>query len=1679
MPTAFEEALAKRASGGDFADTPMPGYITSADTLNIANGNPTFIESMSDTIESIPKFIAVSLASGANQLYNAPIDIGNFFGGNMERSDTQEVITKLDSNLGEFYKEHQESADLVGFMASSLVPGLGGVKALSAGQKALSTAIGAGRFGENTARGLRLLTPMKDTYLKKAIQESLTNSSAASVFSTQGIKAMAAGVQQNVLEALAFETAVAATLFKSPVLENQTIGDMMTNIAWNAGVFGLAGGAVDAAKIAFSLKKATNAATLEARPWQFIPEHAQASSSYEKIVMDFETLHNMPPIPTGLEAGRAEYLTQAARTTTNTLENRLRKEFSVLANGDQDVANSLYSAFKGTTYETKQSSMMGLMDAGRITSAPKSQAAKDFKKLENKVRNKTATIEELDEFASSAVSTAYVKMWGEDAGRAMTGDAPKVTSLVDTLKAGQRIEVTPSGVNAGKTRYSFSTHYNRGAKSILGTVKPWSVMKANPLETQARQIWVSKLAPLAPTAEKPFIVHVDDLPMMEKVAIELADSPDLAHVQFTGLEKGESIRGNLHDWLGDRKVLIANKLLKREGSKLSQEEIASVVNVKNSMLSGDLVTSAGSKYSPKDIYALQDHAETYTEALRKSGAIKPDAPTVDIWNQPQHLKLTFDSTPFKGVDNNMLEQMAVIKAQQKLYQEDTSKAAASVLGEDYERYIDIDSGRIYEGAVPSGAGANYISAASNNYGTLAAATEYLGNVTSRVTEKFRERTRSSLEPLLYKLGNSQEASIEWSVLNHRVRGTEGQYGLNEAGDALEPLQILRWRQATKEAQDAIAAGDTTVKLPKQPNLRNPNMEARIELATPEVRALARAHIELNSKRTSSLAEIRTAQGNRFNRSPDVFYPIPVNPRDYPHFAMVIDDSITGAGHSTTLFAATAEELRDSMAKIKQDPKLRVLTKTEAEDYYDSIGQWSYEKTLSDNYLDTAVHRTGASTPTLPATDPTKITTDMLNWHMQRETGLVREAVSAKYEVQFEELRRLGDEFTNVSTSQFTDINLLKYSADKVANPYVDYIKTALDIKKTADYPTHVNFNKLVDQGFSTMYKKIEAAFGTSKTPADFAAINAIMQKAGYKGAAYDETTALFANATPSRGKLSELVQSANGILATVVLRWDALNAVNNAVSSTVLLGTETASLTRLINSGGKGAADEFNALTRINVPGTEQTILAPQKLIANSIRRFNRQGEDFAFYEANGYMTSISKQYRDALDDIAFNPADGADTWAANLAKVTKTLKQAGDKGEQLTGNRLAEEFNRFVAADVMKQMTDVAVAKGLMNPKEQLAYINTFVNRTQGNYLASQRPMMFHGPIGSAIGLFQTYQFNLMQQLLRHVGEGHAKDGMTLLGLQGTIHGMNGLPAFNAINSALLGNASGNTEHKDAYDAVYGIAGKKAADWIMYGAASNASGLLHPDLKVNLYTRGDINPRHVTLVPTDPSAVPIVQATAKVFGNLFETTKKLQNGGDVATTLLQGLEHNGISRPLAGLAQTMEALTNQEQATYSTSKRGNVIGASDLFSLTNVPRLLGGKPFDEAITIDAAFRYKAYDLKDKAKRDLLGETIKTTMIAGGIPTQEQMDDFAEQYVRIGGKQEQYNQWATQLYKAANLGQAAAIQDNLNSSFNQSMQRLMGGKEVRDFTDPMNKAKPPLPRAGAETGAEEEPYYPQ
>ena len=104
-------------------------------------------------------------------------------------------------------------------------------------------------------------------------------------------------------------------------------------------------------------------------------------------------------------------------------------------------------------------------------------------------------------------------------------------------------------------------------------------------------------------------------------------------------------------------------------------------------------------------------------------------------------------------------------------------------------------------------------------------------------------------------------------------------------------------------------------------------------------------------------------------------------------------------------------------------------------------------------------------------------------------------------------------------------------------------------------------------------------------------------------------------------------------------------------------------------------------------------------------------------------------------------------------------------------------------------------------------------------------------------------------------------------------------------------------------------------------------------------------------------------------------TMKQIAGGGEMMPAILRGLEHNSISRPLAGFAQTLRGF--EDGNVFSTQKDGSLLWSHDLASWSSVVRLAGARPFDEAITNDALFRVKTYAAIRRERMKSLGETVK------------------------------------------------------------------------------------------------------
>lgn len=1598
------------------ADAPaFSNYQIASDNHNYGSGDFAITDpsTWGTGLSNTGKFIVASTISGAAGLYNSGITVANWFGAGAEELKAGTYMAELDSDLGRYYTDNKESVDLVGFIASSLVPGTLGVKVLNAGQKSLRLATETGMIGGNLGKVTGLLTPATERYTVLAAQEIAQTRATFSAMSGYRLKAIASGFGQAALESAAFETAVAVTTFKSPVLEDADIGDILQNIAIGGALGTVIGGSLTAARTYGAIKKEVKAADLLEKPYTHITDIPGLTPA-QRLVERFNDIEQIPAIAAGGEF--TNKFTRLKTAKEDKLNNLIREDVHELTAGkDIELGNQIADTLRGLPASQITNNFLHATEIGRLSNTleAEKELAKSGKKL---IKSGAAQVIEETGAASGTKSIGYVKLLGEEAG-AVSFTHPVIPTLGDTFKNSEEVIKAVKG-------------YGFDVKKLWSAIDSQSV-----LESEARYIWADKFAKIKSGMQ----IHENDIPLLEKAleyfnkqnkGLSLLEEKiaDIRVVSKQGFEYSITNADDLYKHLLVSKQEAAWYLLqgKKAGTGMSTEEIAIRTNVRKSYLDGEV-----SSDSTRDLLARQSFQREYTDQLVAAGVRDVSKGLADISTLPKYFKVAYDTRPLQDIDGFVLEGMAHLKERYKVYQAGIDNVLAKHTGEFFDQLYHPSEALILK-ANRYGAGPGLFSFANGNYHSLESWTEQIGSVVGRFRLHLKDETRNALEPAAYKLASKPEAAIEFSAINQKISATSEHYILDKDRGVLVAQKLQAYR-------DEIAAGNKKAVPPKLQE----GAPEEIPITHSETLEAATAHIAKSDGRTSAFQELRAAQGFTDEKTLGVFRPIRPNLKDYPHFAFVVDPTVSGVGHVSMVHAASEKELQSLVDRVPNNYK--TITKAQSKDFHQAQQDFEYSRTLHENYIDADLHRSGVNSSFFPKTDARKIATEFVDQHIRSDDVFARELINAKFEKEFTELRRLGEQYTDIATSKYT--GSYRSIEETTKNPYYNYVKTALDISQISEHPFLYGLNNILDSAFSRGMQVVTNAFGATKSPADLELVNRELQRNGVKTAYYDAATDLYANHSAPKGDLVKFIRGANSLLATTILRLDPLNAINNTVGANVLLGSETKTIIRAIREGNTEAAGELAQLLKLQIPGIGDEILAPGKLITNSFKRFfSEEGKQLSeFYRANGWIKGITDQYKSMLDDLTLVGSENVSVLNKKLSEAFAKAKSLSDLGEKVTGNKLAEDFNRFVAADVMKQISDVGVKYGIIGEAEQLSYINTFVNRTQGNVQASQRPLMFQGAIGQAIGLFQTYQFNLMQQLFRHISEGRGKDAAMMLGLQSTIYGMNGLPAFAAINTHILGTMSGNPSHVDAYSATYGAVGRNTGDLLLYGIASKL-------LDANLYSRGDINPRQVTILPTNPLDVPFINATLKVLSNVKDTVGKIAGGGNVWETLLQGIEHNGLSRPLAGIAQVGQAAIN-DGTTFSTSTEGNILAANDLFSWASATRIAGGKPLDEGIVNDATFRINVYQAVDNEKKKQLAETLKSTVIAKQEPSQDQVERFAARYAELGGKQREFNKWMLKQITTANTSQANKIMEHLQSPYAQNMQRVMGGRDILDGND--------------------------
>lgn len=1622
-----------------------PDYLRAANLHNLGSNDTSWFSDVAGSISRAPEFFTVAALSGLNSFYNTGVQIGNLFGADNQENDTSAWISNIDSDLGQYYTENQKSADTMGFLLTSLVPGTAGIKILNAGQKALGAAR-TGLVGTNLGFTLGLRTPQIDSYILQAAGDIAKGQSLFNGLQSAAVKALSTGVYQNVLEGVAFETAIQATMHASPVLADQDVSDIAWNVATGGLFQGVLGGAFHAASTIGKINKLATeigAPIRSAGSRALLQETNNTGMEVSFLARDFKS--DVVVDPTANTAGQQ---LDAIKHRQNQILLDMREKTADLVKGDQGIlANMVSDINEGQLkdYRIVNSAdqvMNRMADTQEITSVNGA----------TKIESEMAKDASLNAEPDTALQVHYWGLTGERAGTVLN-EKPPVVSLADTL-AETGTSTLRQKVLAKVKTYGFKQADNWDATSAL------LVSLIGTHEAEARYIWADGLTAIKEGTQ----VGQYDIPVLQK-ALKLGQL-DLTVVNAEGnlVRPTFQSRGDMQAWIQQQQKLVASSLQRKAlklgtpfgaGTDLQDAQnwlntkISRIANIKESALEGVDTRPA----QTGDFQAWESGKDDYAQRLKNQRLAQVKGEEADPRFMPTWAKVTKNVVNRTLPDGNEITAMAYFSAMQKQAAESVQRVVAKNLGEFQDQLPEITKTDLSEGLDPRGTGAGFLTYSNPKQGGLGSKVSLVGSVTQRASIAAKKDFQESVEGATAALARNNGAVVEWGGLHQKTSRSAHQWVPMEvapAEDAAEGTTNMRGIFSTdfiKSLGDEPASAEAF-----RDFVESNGGDHFIPVEHDETWDLVQAHTKQENKYAMQGNELATSVGKQQTKQLDIFRPIPPNPQDYKHFVFVKDPQVTGQGHTSMIFAQTPERLKQLVDKAREArPELDFFSKADTEDFYYARGTYDYDRTLSENYIDSGLKNAGVYSDYFLKTDPQAVIDDFNNYHSRKIDTQTRDLVRAKYQPQFDWLEQQARQYGNLDTSKFGG-NISKLEAT-AKNPYLSYIKTALNLSRANENPLWNSVNMAADTAVSKVVDRIQNIWrdvkGTPDTPEwqyGVDNINRTLQRYGLNTGYMDAATQLIVNEKIPQGALSKFVSGANAVLSKLVLGLDPLNAITNALGANVLRMTE---LTNALRQAKSGEGVFSNAT--VDITGKGDNVFSAGKMTAAAYKAYFSglfgTGADAAKEAANidlfkrlGLIKDSGTQFKDAIDSLTLTGQEVAPSeLMAKLQAAKSKVDQLVSIGETATGNRHFEELNRFTSAWTAKNLTDPLVKSGDMTQAEQYAYMNTLVNRVEGNTIASQRPFIFQGPIGQAIGLFQSYQFNLLQQMFRYVSEGSRKDAAMLLGLQGTFFGMQGLPAFQAINQHVIGTASGNSRHVDAYDATYGVAGKNIGDLLLYGLPSNL-------LQTNIYSRGDINPRSVTILPNSLQDVPVINAAMKFFGGIKDATAKIANGGNVWESMLQGVEHSSLSRPLAGLAETLQSTTGNHQV-MSTTNAGGIMYTNDLLSVATMSRLAGGRPIDEAIVNDAVQRIHTYQQYDHQNMLNLAGAIKASNIEGQTMDSSQVSQFAQEYTQNGGRLVNFNKFMVNEIKSVHKSAAEKIVTGLQNPFAQRMQTLMGGAE--------------------------------
>src|SRR5690606_8121847 len=269
--------------------------------------------------------------------------------------------------------------------------------------------------------------------------------------------------------------------------------------------------------------------------------------------------------------------------------------------------------------------------------------------------------------------------------------------------------------------------------------------------------------------------------------------------------------------------------------------------------------------------------------------------------------------------------------------------------------------------------------------------------------------------------------------------------------------------------------------------------------------------------------------------------------------------------------------------------------------------------------------------------------------------------------------------------------------------------------------------------------------------------NAELAKHGYEPPTLSAVEAMLTSPDTVKSRtLPNLVRTLSNLTSTFMLRLDYAHSFMQLASTPILALPVIQEAKQALK--GTQAGKRLEDMTGVLNPSNGTYEPSAAKLFMEGTQKFWTE-EGKAFIQKMKDRNIVSDYMIQYLNNLDFSTFNGSH----KLTQISNKIDSLAQFGSKFSGFKFAEDFTRFQVAWAVKRVGEL---RG-MTEDELWSTISSSVDKVHGVYLGTQRTQLFQGVLGQAVGLYQTYFFNFMQNMLKFVSDGNRRQAITMAGMQ------------------------------------------------------------------------------------------------------------------------------------------------------------------------------------------------------------------------------------------------------------------------------------------------------------------------